>query len=99
MAGTLASVHKWLRIFDLCKKLALGAHRANRLFAIHTTGFNGLCRRFLESADKCLRIWVQGTGVWCSSRESVPDSDSVGMAQLGPSTQSSELIVPALAVP
>jgi hypothetical protein len=54
----VASVHKCLRIGDLCKELAFGAHRANRLIrnSHNRFEFNGLCRQFLESRGRETRL-------------------------------------------
>ena len=48
----LASVHKCLRICDLCKELAFGSQRARGecRSSYNSFEFNVLCRQFLESA-------------------------------------------------
>src|SRR5271165_5811582 len=53
-----ASVHKDLRICDLCKELAFGHQCVNGSSrdSYNSLEFNGLWRQFLESVHKCLRI-------------------------------------------
>src|SRR5271165_3976110 len=55
---SLASVHKYLRIRDLCKELAFGSQHAGGecRSSYNSFEFNVLCRQFLESVHKCLRI-------------------------------------------
>src|SRR5271166_1060916 len=54
----LASVHKYLRICDLCKELAFGSQHAGGecRSSYNSFEFNVLCRQFLESVHKYLRI-------------------------------------------
>src|SRR5208282_4883035 len=53
---TLASVHKDLRLCDLCKELAFGTQRADRKngSSYNSFAFSMLCRQFLESPNKSL---------------------------------------------
>src|SRR5271166_5680212 len=55
---SLASVHKYLRIRDLCKELAFGSQHAGGecRSSYNSFEFNVLCRQFLESVHKYLRI-------------------------------------------
>src|SRR5271165_5217540 len=50
---SLASVHKYLRIRDLCKELAFGSQHAGGecRSSYNSFEFNVLCRQFLESSS------------------------------------------------
>src|SRR5271166_4803092 len=54
----LASVHKYLRIRDLCKEMAFGSQHAGGecRSSYNSFEFNVLSRQFLESVHKYLRI-------------------------------------------
>src|SRR5271167_1172519 len=55
-----ASVHKYLRISDLCKELAFGTQRADRKngSSYNSFAFSMLCRQFLESgSDRAAERW------------------------------------------
>ena len=56
--SNLASVHKYLRLCDLCKELAFGAPAQTGKVAIsyNSFAFSVLCRQFLESVHKYLRL-------------------------------------------
>src|SRR5271165_1534823 len=62
---SLASVHKYLRIRDLCKELAFGSQHAGGecRSSYNSFEFNVLCRQFLESCAFNLnsRLWVDPT--------------------------------------
>ena len=72
----LASVHKCLRIGDLCKELAVGTQRAGRYSrnSHNSLEINVLYRQFLENlASSCSekRAWKtprEGQGRWNTSK-------------------------------
>src|SRR5208283_3997371 len=66
-AAGLASVHKDLRLCDLCKELAFRTQRADRKngSSYNSFAFSMLCRQFLErdAVAKCLQARPVGYGM------------------------------------